>query len=282
MRLAAITDEISMDLDVALGVMSEFGCDGAELRTIWDVNIADLGEDQLTQAKRLLDSYGIPVCCIASPAYKCDLPGFESSNTGPMHQASARPYGEHLDLVKHCCSVASKFDTRLVRIFSFWDIGVFDDNVLEAIAAAISDGVKYAEDYGYTLLMENEAACIVKTGCELARLIERVGSPALRAVWDPGNAYLAGETPYPDGYEAVRDYCAHVHVKDAVRLTNGGYKFAVVGDGEVDYQGQFAALRNDGYTGYVSLETHYRPFAGTAEQASRLCLQSLNKLLDRA
>lgn len=282
MKLAAITDEISMDLDLALSVMGEYGCEAAELRAVWDVNIAELTESQLSEARRLLDKRGIGVCCIASPVYKCDLPGAKTSRTGPMHQAAAKPYEEHFDLLKRCCRIAEMFGSKLVRIFSFWDIGVLDDGVLDAIAAGISDGVKYAEDNGFVLLMENEAACIVKTGAELARIVERVDSPALKAVWDPGNAFLAGEVPYPDGYSAVRRHCAHVHVKDAVRLASGKQKFAVVGDGEVDYQGQFAALRNDGYTGYISLETHYRPFAGTAEQASRLCLQSLNKLLGRS
>lgn len=282
MKLGAITDEISMDLDRALSVISEYGCEGAELRTIWDVNIADLEESQLAQAKKLIDARGIEVCCIASPVYKCDLPGATTGRTGPMHQASAKPYEEHLDLLKHCCRIAREFGTTFVRIFSFWDVGVLDDGILDAVAAGISDGVKYAEDNGFTLLMENEAACIVKTGSELARIVERVDSPALRAVWDPGNAFLAGEVPYPDGYSAVRRHCAHVHVKDAVRLASGKEQFAVVGDGEVDYEGQFAALRDDGYTGYISLETHYRPFAGTAEQASRLCLQSLNRLLGRS
>ncbi len=127
--------------------------------------------------------------------------------------------------------------------------------------------------------MENEAACCLKTGADAAEVVERINSPALSIVWDPGNAFLAGETPYPNGYSAVRNYVEHVHVKDAVVLANGKRKFVVVGEGQVDYKGQFAALKTDGYSGYISLETHYRPFAGTAEQASRLCLQSLNKFL---
>lgn len=282
MKLAAITDEISMDLAHALDVMREYGCEAAELRSVWDANVADLPDDKLDEVRGILDRAGMPVCCLASPLYKCDLPGVESGEDGPMHQAAARGFAEQMDLLRRCRELADKFGTRLVRIFSFWKAGELTPSVVEAIVAGIADGVKYAEDNGLVLLVENEASCCLGTGAEAAEVVGRVNSPALKAVWDPGNAFLAGETPYPDGYEAIRNYTRHVHVKDAVKLASGEQKFTVVGDGEVDYKGQFAALKNEGYTGYISLETHYRPFAGNAEQASRLCLQATRKLLAEA
>lgn len=279
MKLAAITDEISMDLDRALGVMAEYGCSAAELRTLWDVNIGDLSDAQVDDALRILEARRMPVCCLASPLYKCDLPGSEAAEKGPSHQASDRTYADQLPLLRRCHELCKRFDTRLIRIFAFWSVGELTPRHLDAIVDSISDGVKYAEDNGITLLMENEAACMLKTGAHVAELMQRIDSPALKAVWDPGNALLSGETPYPGGYAAIRNCVEHVHVKDAVRLADGTQKFVVVGEGEVDYKGQFAALNSDGYSGFISLETHYRPFAGTAEQASRLCLQSLNAFL---
>jgi hypothetical protein len=114
---------------------------------------------------------------------------------------------------------------------------------------------------------------------ETARFLARVNSPALQAVWDPGNAFFADETAYPNGYSAIRNYVKHVHVKDAEQLASGRKRFIVVGEGEIDYKAQFAALKADGYKGHLSLETHYRPFAGTPEQGSRLCLQGMNAIL---
>jgi sugar phosphate isomerase/epimerase len=280
MKLAAITDEISMDLAHALNVMREYGCVAAELRGIWDVNITELPNDRLEEARAIVEKSGLPVCGVASPLYKCDVREGASGERGPMHQASARPLSQQLDLLRHCHKVGKMFGTDRVRMFAFWRTGELTDELLEEIVAAIADAVKYAEDNGLVLLMENEAACAVGTGHELGMLLARVNSPALKACWDPGNAFLAGERmPYPDGYDLVRNYLAHVHVKDAQILASGKSRFTVVGEGEVDYVGQFAALKADGYKGYISLETHYRPFAGTAEQASRLCLQALNKLL---
>jgi sugar phosphate isomerase/epimerase len=53
----------------------------------------------------------------------------------------------------------------------------------------------------------------------------------------------------------------------------------VVGEGEIDYRGQVRALRESGYTGYLSLETHYTG-AGSKEASSRVCLEGLIKLVN--
>ena len=68
-------------------------------------------------------------------------------------------------------------------------------------------------------------------------------------------------------------------MKDAELLKSGRYRFIVVGEGEVDYKGHLAALKASGYQGYLSIETHYKPFGGTAEQGTRMSLQGLLKLL---
>lgn len=279
MRLAAITDEISMDFAHALDVMKEYGCTGAELRSLWGMNISDLSDEQVDEALRILDEKQLEVCCLASPLWKCELPGTSGGERGMTHQATERGPEEQMALLKRLKDLARKFNTKLIRVFSYWRRGNLTPEIEDAIATGISDGVKFAEDNDLLLLMENEHACYLGTGAETARLLERINSPALQAVWDAGNAFYAGELPYPDGYKAIRNFVKHVHVKDAELLASGKKRFVVVGEGEVDFKGQFETLKAEGYTGYLSLETHYRPFGGTPEQASRLCLQGINKLL---
>lgn len=279
MRLAVITDEISMDLAYALDAMKEYGCTGAELRSLWGTNIGDLSDEQVDEALRMLDEKQFEVCCLASPLWKCELPGAGGGELGMTHQASERGPEQQMNLLKRLTELARKFDTKMIRVFSYWKRGDLTAEIEDGIAAGIADGVKYAEDNGVLLLMENEHACYLGSGVETGRFLERVNSPALRAVWDPGNAFMTGELPFPDGWEAIRNFVAHVHVKDAEHLASGKRRFLVVGDGEIDFKGQFAALEAAGYAGYLSLETHYQPYGGTREQASRLCLQGINKLL---
>jgi sugar phosphate isomerase/epimerase len=279
MRLSVITDEMSMDLGHSLSAMKEYGCTGAEIRSLWGTNIGDLTDAQTDEALKLLDEHQMEVCCLASPLFKCELGGGAGDDVGNVHQATERTAAEQMDLLKRLHKRANQFGTKYMRTFAYWRRGELTPRIEDAIIAGMSDAVKYAEDNGVVLLMENEHDCYLGTGEETARFLSRVNSPALRACWDPGNAFFAGEKAYPDGYNAIRNYVAHVHVKDAELLASGKYRFIVMGEGEVDYKGHFAALKADGYKGYLSIETHYKPYGGTAEQGTRLSLQGLLKLL---
>ena len=130
------------------------------------------------------------------------------------------------------------------------------------------------------LVLENEQSCNVGTGAELGRILKEIGSPGLRGNWDPGNAAMLDEVPYPDGYTAVKGLFSHMHVKDVRRNTATGKKeWAPVGGGYIDWKGQIQALRKDGYEGTMSLETHYlRPDRDKVE-STRESLAGLMSLL---
>jgi len=89
-----------------------------------------------------------------------------------------------------------------------------------------------------------------------------------------------------------------VHVKDGVRRgAEDKYEGAAIGEGDVDYPGQLRALREDGYGGYLSLETHWRPkkklteeevtkpggaeFSHLGEEASETCMRNLLGILSK-
>ncbi len=280
MKLAVITDEIDADLGHALDVMAEYGVRGAELRQIWDKNIAEAPRDYWQRAKDELGARGMTVVGIASPFYKCALPGAEPDGpAGPLHSASARGLGDQIALLERCMEAARFFDTTLIRTFSFWKGGPLTPTQEEMIVDAYAEPAQMAERAGLTLVVENEHACCLATGAQTARVLEEIASPAVRAVWDPGNAFMAGELPFPRGYEAIKDFIAHVHVKDAAVPPGApAPAWTVVGEGEIDWAGQLAALKRDGYAGWLSLETHYSGHA-TKEASSRACLEGLIRLL---
>ncbi|MCW3061438.1 MAG: Sugar phosphate isomerase/epimerase [Capsulimonas sp.] len=279
MKLAVLTDEIDNDLGHALEVMAEYGVTGVELRQIWDKNIVDAPEDYWRRAKDLIDARGMHVVGIASPFYKCDLPGEEVDGPlGAMHSASARGLGDQISVLERAIAAAKFFDTDLIRVFSFWKRGTLTPMVEDLIVDAFAEPVALAEREGVILGLENEHSCYLGTGAQTARVLEEIGSKSLRSIWDPGNAFFDGEKPFPTGYESIKDFIVHVHVKDAFvptgKLTPS---WTVVGEGAIDWAGQIQALRDSGYEGYLSLETHYED--GTKEAASRACLEGLIKLL---
>ncbi len=293
MKLAAITDEISQDFEHALDVMLEYGALGAELRGLWGTNIAELSEEQVVRAKKALKDRGMTVVGLATPFFKCDLASAARNpgeDAGPMHLATARPLEAHMDMLQRCIRLAHEFDTSLLRVFTFWNREALTPEVEARIADAFAEPLALAEREGVVLGLENEHACFIGTGEQAARLASALNSPNFKIVWDPGNAFNAGETPFPNGYDSIKPWLTHIHVKDAKMVeTEHGLqpKWCVIGEGEIDYTGHFAALRKDGYSGWISLETHFIPSLGfgadgkgTAEDGSRLCLAALNKFLN--
>ena len=195
-----------------------------------------------------------------------------------MHLARARGIGEQTELLRRCCGLAHEFGTDLIRVFTFWRKGPLTPEIERQIVDAFEEPLKIAEQEGVTLALENEHACFIGTGAEAARVLSAVDSTRLRACWDPGNAHVAGETPFPEGYEAVRRFLRHVHVKDGT-FASGQHRWTVIGEGDIDYAGHFDALRRDRYDGYISLETHYVPEGGTPEEGSRACLAALRRFI---
>lgn len=279
-QISVITDEIDANLEHALDVMAEYGVANAELRTIWDKNIAEAPDDYIERAKKVLKERGAKVAGIASPFYKCDLDTTTEAEgpAGPLHDASARGLGDQIAILNRCIEIAHRLDTPLVRVFTFWRRGNLTPEIEERIVEAFVEPAEIAEREGVTLVVENEHACYVGTGAETARLLEKIGSKNVQAVWDPGNAYFAGEVPFPMGYEEIKPFTVHVHAKDALK-TPSRDEWCVIGEGDIDWAGQIAALKADGYKGYVSLETHYgQP---TKEAASRACLAALKRLVEQ-
>jgi sugar phosphate isomerase/epimerase len=132
-------------------------------------------------------------------------------------------------------------------------------------------------------LLENVNGANAETSAESARLLAAVRSPAFGLAWDPNNAYCGRETPFPDGYRTLdRTRILHVHLRDAGWDADGKRcRWLPVGKGQVDNLGLLRALAKDGFSGTLTLETHYSRPDGNKELATRESLQGLLPLLDK-
>ena len=283
-KLSVITDEITQDLGHALEIASrEFGLGYVELRTLWDKNIINLDEKEIGEVRRLLKKYELQVTDIASPLFKTDWPEAPRSKYSPEkpQYGADYPFAQQGEVLERAVAAAKALGTERVRCFDFWRLedekpyrAAMDEKLREFSAAA---GVK-----GITLLLENEGACSTATGAEAGRTMQAVQSPYFKLNWDPGNAAERGEIAYPDGFSKVpKDRIGHMHCKDVKRKADGGFEWAAMGRGIIDYAGQFKAMLQMGYKGTMSLETHWKG-AGTAEESSRQSMAGLKKLLQAA
>jgi sugar phosphate isomerase/epimerase len=128
--------------------------------------------------------------------------------------------------------------------------------------------------------LENEHACNVGTGAEAARFLSTLDHPALQLVWDPANASILGETPFPGGYQQLQaSRIGHVHAKDCY-VKDHKPVWGPVGEMGIDWRGQIDALRRDGYRGWISLETHWTGPNNDKFEASTICGRNLKQLAD--
>ncbi len=204
MRLSVITDEMSMDLAHALSAMKEYGCTGAEIRSLWGTNIGDLTDEQTDEALKLLEEHEMEVCCLASPLFKCELGAGEGGGVGNVHQATERTAAEQMDLLKRLHKRANQFGTQYMRTFAYWRRGELTPRIEDAIIAGMSDAIKYAEDNDIVLLMENEHDCYLGTGVETASFLARVElaraegllGPRQRVISPGRRRFLTATTPF--------------------------------------------------------------------------------------
>lgn len=284
-RVAVINDEISQDFGHACEVAArEFGMDWIELRGMWNKNILKLDSNEVAEARRILEKYKLRVTDIASPLFKVDWPGAPKSKFSPKRdQFNADfTFDQQGEVLERSIELAKAFQTERVRCFDFWRL---EDQApyRAAINAKLQEAANTAGQNGIMLLLENEPACNTATAAESAKVLAAVSSPSLMLNWDPGNAASRDETPYPDGYNLLpKNRIGHCHCKDAKKKPDGkDYGWAAMGRGVIDWTGQFAALKRDGYSFAVSLETHWRG-AGTPEESTRQSWAGMKEQLQKA
>ena len=277
--IAAITDEFSPVLDEAIPLMQEIGMAAAELRVIDGKNILDLSNDELRRTKESLDTAGLQTISIASPLLKCVLPNGPALDQRFQHDAfaSKHTFEDQPKLTERAFEVAKFFGARIIRVFSFWRT-VRPELCFDEIVRALDHLSKLARPEGLIIGLENEHACNIGTAAETLQVLNSVANPNLKVVWDPANAMVAGEKPFPEGYGLLpRERIAHVHAKDC-HMESDKPVWGPLGTRSVPWKEQIAALLADGYKGYISLETHWTGPGGNKLEASRICGWNLKGL----
>lgn len=280
-KKGVITDEISQDLEYAAKMAAEFGLSGLELRSVWNKGVHELTEEEIAKAIQIARSYNLEIPAISSPFFKCNLDSPEEIE-------------QHYEILAKTISAAKKLGAKIIRGFAFWRKGPDFDELLPQIVEKFQKPIAMLKEAGMTLALENEPSTYNCNAVRTVQLIEALNSPQVKAVWDAGNDIYSldePEQPFPQGYNIIKDHMIHMHMKDAVYNTETGKVEGVaIGTGQTDWRGQLKALLDDGYAGYLCLETHYRPkgklseeqlnrpggadFSNLGDIASRECLEN--------
>ena len=283
MKISIITDEVSADPETAIELGAEWGIHDFELRGFFTDRAPRFSAYQKQRLRDALDEFQARIVAIGPGLFKfaCPPPSAPRLPLGWMDRASYDNWAEakrladyHLnELLPASLDYANELGADIVVTFGFDRAGAPPGPPPEEALNCLRLAAERASAAGIRLAVENEDGFWADTGTRTAQMVQAINHPALGINWDPGNAFFAGDDPYPTGYQAVRGRVQHVHFKDAMRDENGALHY--VANGVVDWAGQIPALVADEYDGFISIETHIRPKVDCA----RAALERLRSLI---
>ena len=286
MKISIVTDEISADPETAIELGTEWGIHDFELRGFFTDRVPRLSAYQKQHLRDVLEEHQARIIAISPGLFKWASPprraprlslGWMEQGAYEAWDANWRMVDSHLnELLPASLEYANELGAGLVVIFGFDRAGRPPGPPPEEVLNILCKATERAHSAGIQLVLENEDGFWADIGARTAELVRAVDQTALAVNWDPGNAFSAGDEPFPEGYRHVGSLVRHVHFKDARRAPDGSVQQAV--EGEIDWAGQLRALAADGYTGFVSVESHMRPKV----QSGRASLNRLRNLIQAA
>jgi sugar phosphate isomerase/epimerase len=280
-KLGVITDEVSPDLGETLKTFyPKYELRWAEIRNLQldgknKYVYKSASKEEIKDIRKQLDDAGVKFSMLDTAFYKVALPG-----TNPLHEGASElnpsegEFARQMDDLKRAADCAHALGTKKVRIFTFLRVAN-PDTIFDRIVDELNKAIVVAKEQDVVLVVENEHSCNTATGTETAKLFNAVKDHTLMHNWDPGNCFEAGEEPFPKGWNMLdHERIVHIHLKDAA-----GKAWKPIGAGEIDFVGQFKALKDMKFTQTMSLETHYRNAERNAYASSVESMDGLFKVL---
>lgn len=241
--LTGFTDEIHSSFEKQLEVASATGVNAIEIRGVDGRGIQTYSPKEAEKLQRMLREKGMHVSSVGSPIGKI---------------AITDDFDTHFDLFRNVVELGKVFETKNIRMFSFYVPQGQADEYEDAVMSRMEKLVSYAEKQHMTLLHENEKGIFGDMAPRCYRLMRRFAGESFRAVFDFANFVQCGQDTM-EAYELLSPYVAYVHIKDACfadgRVTPAGW-----GEGQV--KAILRKLKDNGYNGYLSLEPHLADFTG--------------------
>ena len=258
MQFATSQDVLGCDKVTGIERAADLGFDGVELVVpdgihrvdeaegmVLDLDGIDVYEDDLWtpegrgRMREAADEHGIVLPSVC-PSYLNCRPGLRSE-AEDEREAVAEDVAK---LIEAAADLGS--DTILVPFF--YDAEIDGEGDRERVVDAVADLAPVAEGAGVTLALETSLPAE-----EDRVMLDAIDSPAVGVYYDVGNSTWFGYDPARE-FDLVGDSIASMHVKDSV----GSSGDAMLGAGEVDFEGFAEALDALGYEGWFVLETVHR------------------------
>jgi len=229
-------------IETIIAKASEFGYDGIEWRGGPQGHVQPTmpaAEKEVLQ-KMLMDTGLIAIAVTAYTTFVSQLAEEQQSN---------------LDELRRYADLAAELDAPFVRTFlgELPEGTNLDSSIYEKISDCLNIAADHASSVGVKIAVEPHDDFVRSS--TIAPILTRVQHPALRVIWDMGNAFAAGEN-LKEGFELLKNRIAYVQVKDGTRQGKD-WQLCALGQGNVPLAQACALLLAHGYEGALSVEWEY-------------------------
>ncbi len=258
-KVGVIIDSFRLDIFQGIKKASQMGAEGIQIGAVE----GEMDPDNLTTSKRKELSDLIKSCGLSVSALCGDLGGHGFEN--------AEDNIWKIEKSKRIIDLALDLDCNIVTTH----IGVIPEDpsspkrhILQAACEALGD---YA--------VKSNAFFAIETGPEksdtLKSFLQRLDTNGVKVNMDPANLVMVTDEDPVKSVYVLKDHIVHTHVKDGIMLkktdpeiiynyfAEGGiedlhleeyFLETPLGEGSVDFDAYFDALKNIGYKGYLTVE----------------------------
>lgn len=271
MKKSIITDQLSTDFEKAVFEAKKLKYDFVEIHSLWNKTIENLDNSEIELVSKILKKYKMGVSCIATtlflmtPLYS-NIENLEKFSEDFLVYIDT--YENHVECFKECLLISKKLDAQFIRVFPFIkERGVSKDldEIIDDIAEKLLIPLRIAEKEEQEIIVENCPHTYLPKGNIAYKLIKKINNKYIKLLWDPANSiiseYFQSNIPFKylklnilEEYKLIKEAIAYCHVKDFKRY-NDQFAFVPFGEGEIDYNKLFTMFKDDGYGGFLSLET---------------------------
>jgi sugar phosphate isomerase/epimerase len=158
---------------------------------------------------------------------------------------------KELEQLVRTIDLAVFFGARSIRVIP----GNDRPDTIDKIVPWFKRAAEYAEEKSIYMSMEHmDGAGTISGTPELLRgLVEKVGSPYLGVLYEPGNLMYISRIDYRHGLEVMKDFVVHCHLKD-MKPVGDEFEARLPGEGDIDFVWIVEQLEAAGYEGDYSRE----------------------------
>jgi len=229
--------------DTFIPFLAQLGYDGIELTVIpgYTTALGLLDAAERRRIAQLLKDHHLELPAIAGHTHMVE----RDPDTAALHWARLTAAVElAIDWAQNGAPPA--VDTTVGGTPEQWD------ELKPLMIERVGELVRYGEQRGVVIAIEPHVGSMLDTPARVLELLNAIDSPYLKLNFDISHFNVMG-IPIAESVGALAAHTIHTHVKDE-RGVVPDYQFLIPGEGEFDYVAYLQAMREHGYTGFITAE----------------------------